>query len=54
MYSYAPTVAVESDDSLRDRLLYVVDGERNHHEIRTASGERLDEIASRYNLRRRK
>ena len=54
MYSYTPTVAVESDDELRDRLLYVVDGERNRHEIRNADSARLVEIAGRYNLRRRR
>ena len=54
MFTYTPTVTAESDDSLRDRLLYLVDGERNRHEIRNADSQRLDEIASRYNLRRRR
>lgn len=53
MYSYAPTV-VESDDTLRDRLAYVAaDGQWLTRLIAEAVGERLDEIASRYNLRRR-
>lgn len=45
--------AVESDDVLRARLLYVAkpDYER---EIRAAHGEALDEIAWRWNLKRRR
>ena len=57
MYSYAPTVAVESDDDLRKRLVYVADdggGQRLTYEIAKATGDRLDEIAGRYNLRRRR
>ena len=56
MYAYTPTTIVESDDSLRARLRCLVDdgyGQRLSHEISTAAGDRLDEIASRYNLRRR-
>jgi len=53
MYSYAPT-GVETDDSLRKRLEYVAaDGQWLTRLIAEASGERLDEIASYYNLRRR-
>ena len=55
MYSYAPTVAVESDDSLRDRLRYVAaDGQWLSQLIANATGGQLDEIAGRYNLRRRR
>lgn len=44
----------EEERRRRDRLLYLVDGERNRHEIRNADSQRLDEIAGRYNLRRRR
>jgi hypothetical protein len=56
MFTYTPTAVLESDDALRKRIVYVADdgfGQRLSHEIANASGERLDEIASRYNLRRR-
>ncbi len=43
----------EPDDDLRARLLYLVDGDRNRDEIARASGEKLEDIASRYNLKRR-
>ena len=44
----------ESDDDLRDRLLYIAgDGEWLTRIISAASSVRLDEIASCYNLRRR-
>jgi hypothetical protein len=52
MYSYTPTPTLESDDSLRDRLLYVAKPDYEH-EIRQAKGVTLDEIAWRFNLRRR-
>ena len=57
MYAYTPTPIAESDDELRKRLEYLVDdgyGQRLSHEIANASGDRLDEIAGRYNLRRRR
>lgn len=55
MFTYTPTVVLESDDDLRDRLRYVAaDGQWLTRLIAEASGERLDEIASHYNLRRRR
>ncbi len=55
MFTYTPTVIVESDEDLRRRLAYVAaDGQWLTQLIATASGAQLDEIASRYNLRRRK
>ena len=44
----------ETDQELRDRLLYVAgDGQRERTEIERATGIVLEEIASRFNLRRR-
>lgn len=57
MFTYAPTTTMESDDSLRKRIEYVADdgfGQRLAREIAEADGERLDEIAYRYNLKRRR
>lgn len=46
--------AVEPDDSLRERLVYVAgDSERVIHEISVARGAELDAIAERYLLKRR-
>lgn len=54
MFTYTPTAVLESDDDLRRRIAYVAaDGQWLTRLIADASGERLDEIASRYNLRRR-
>lgn len=45
---------LESDEELRARLFYVAgDGEWLTRTIAAAGGERLDEIASCYNLKRR-
>ena len=45
---------LESDDELRARIMYVGgDGEMRKHEIRNATGLKLDEIAWRLSLRRR-
>lgn len=45
---------METDDKLRERLLYVAaDGEWLTQTIARATGSQLDDIASRYNLRRR-
>lgn len=60
MYSYVPSPVLESDDELRVRLLYIA-GEftpsgsptRTHAEIATGSGQALDDIAYRYDLKRR-
>ena len=41
----------ETDDELRIRVLYVAG---NDNEIFEARGEKLDEIATRFSLRRRK
>lgn len=55
MFTYTPTVTAESDDDLRRRIAYVAaDGQWLTRLIMEASGERLDEIASHYNLRRRR
>lgn len=55
MFSYVPPTTTESDDALRERLAYVAaDGRWLTELIASAHGERLDEIASRYNLKRRK
>lgn len=44
----------ESDESLRERLLYVAgDGERLAHEIVHSEGRLLDELAWRFGLKRR-
>lgn len=44
----------ETDQELRQRLLYVAgDGQRDRTEIEGAHGDALDEIAERFNLRRR-
>jgi hypothetical protein len=48
-------IGLESDDELRKRLAYVAaDGQRQTHEILTATGQLLDDIAWRYGLRRRR
>lgn len=48
-------VEPESDSDLRARLLYVAgDGEWLTRVISAASGERLDDLASCYNLKRRR
>lgn len=45
----------ETDQEFRNRLLYVAgDGQRDRLEIEHAIGEVLDEIADRFNLRRRR
>ena len=45
---------MESDEALRDRLLYVAgDGDLLTRIIASASGAKLDEIAGCYNLKRR-
>lgn len=45
---------MESDEQLRARLVYVAaDGEWLTQTIARATGSQLDDIASRYNLRRR-
>ena len=46
---------LETDQELRDRLLYVAgDGQRDCMEIERAAGAALDEIAVRFNLKRRR
>lgn len=45
---------MESDDSLRARVLYVGgDGERTTYAIKAAFGQALDEWAWRFGLKRR-
>lgn len=45
----------ETDQELRNRLLYVAgDGQRDRMEIESAAGTLLDEIAERFNLKRRR
>lgn len=47
-------VALESDDDLRERLIYVAgDGGAATSRIRVAAGKQLDDIAETLNLRRR-
>lgn len=44
----------ETDQELRTRLMYVAgDGQRDRIEIENAAGLALDEIAYRFNLKRR-
>ncbi len=55
MFTYTPPAIAESDDELRARLRYVAaDGQWLTRVIAEASGAQLDELASHYNLRRRK
>ncbi len=55
MFTYTPPTVAESDEDLRARLRYVAaDGQWLTRLIAEASGAQLDELASHYNLRRRK
>lgn len=55
MFTYTPPTTDESDEELRRRVAYVAaDGQWLTRMIAEASGAQLDELASHYNLRRRK
>lgn len=52
---YATPPALESDDELRARVLYVAgDGDGLTMRIRSASGQRLEDIAAALGLKRRR